>query len=345
MHTLYREIHQQPAILAAALERERAAVQRLAEALAARQLPLAMIVARGTSDHAAVYGKYLLESLASLPVALAAPSLYTLYKRPPRLDQAFVIAISQSGQSPDLVAVLTEAKRQGALTAALVNERDSPLAATAEHVLWCGSGVERAVAATKSYTAQLFLLAMLVAAITGDERLHAGLAGVPAAVSVALALDRRIHDIAVEQKEMDRCVVLARGYAYATALEVALKIKETSYVVADAYSGADFLHGPIAVIDPGFPALLFAADGPALPGILDLARLLQARRAFTIAVTDDARLAGAVERPLLLPTKQQEELAPIVQIVVGQLFAYHLSVAKGYDPDQPRGLRKVTITH
>src|SRR5262249_18402810 len=160
---------------------------------------------------------------------------------------------------------------------------DSPLAATAEHVLWCGAGAERAVAATKSYTAQLLLLVMLVAEMTGDAALQAALPGVPAAVAAALALDAQIQGLASELQGMDRCVVLARGYAYATALEVALKVKETSYVVADAYSGADFLHGPIAVVAAGFPALLFAASGPALPGMLELAGLLRERRAVTVA--------------------------------------------------------------
>lgn len=345
MHILYREIHEQPRVLSSVLERERAAVQRLASAIASRSLPFAMLVARGTSDNAAVYGKYLLESLAQLPVALAAPSLYTLYKKPPRLDHALVVAVSQSGQSPDLVAVLTEAKRQGALTAALVNVRESPLAATAEHVLWCGTGPERAVAATKSYTAQLLLLAMLAAELSNSQELRSGLVGVPAAVSATLALDSRLHALAEEERGLDRCVVLARGYAYTAALEVALKIKETSYVVADAYSGADFLHGPIAVIDPGFPVFLLAASGPTLPSMLDLARLLRGRRALTIGITDDTQLAATVDRPFQLPAGQPEMLAPISQVVAGQLFAYHLAVAKGYDPDQPRGLRKVTITH
>lgn len=344
MHTLYREIHEQPRVLAAILERERGAVQQLASALADRVPPFAMLVARGTSDNAAVYGKYVLESLVGLPVALAAPSLYTLYKRPPRLDRAFVLAVSQSGQSPDLVAVLTEAKRQGALTAALVNVRESPLAATAEHVVWCGTGPERAVAATKSYTAQLYVLAMLAAELCGDAELRAGLAGVPGAVSAALALDGRVRELAEHERGMDRCVALARGYAYTAALELALKIKETSYVVADAYSGADFLHGPVAVIDPGFPVFLLAASGPTLPGMLDLARLLHGRGALTIGISEDPQLLGAVDRPFQLPAGQPEVLAPIAQVVVGQLFAYHLTVAKGYDPDQPRGLRKVTST-
>jgi glucosamine--fructose-6-phosphate aminotransferase (isomerizing) len=345
MHILYREIHEQPRVLAGILERERGAVQRLAAAMAARALPFGMLVARGTSDNAAVYGKYLLESLAGLPVALAAPSLYTLYKRPPRLGHSLVLAISQSGQSPDLVAVLTEAKRQGALTAALVNVRESPLAATAEHVLWCGTGPERAVAATKSYTAQLLLLAMLAAEVSNSKELRSGLVGVPDAVATALTLDGRIRDLAEHERSMDRCVVLARGYAYTAALEVALKIKETSYVVADAYSGADFMHGPIAVIDPGFPVFLLAASGPTLPGMLDLARMLRGRRALTVGIGDDAQLAATVDHPFLLPPGQPEILAPIPQVVVGQLFAYHLTVTKGFNPDQPRGLRKVTATH
>ena len=343
-HTLYKEIHEQGEVIERAIAREAGPVQVLAEAVRQRDVALAMIVARGTSDHAAVYGKYLLESFAALPVALAAPSLYTLYGRPPRLAAALVLAISQSGQSPDLVAVVEEARGQGALTAAIVNVRESPLAAAAGQVLWCGAGPELAVAATKSYTAELILLAMLASSLAGDPTLERAMALVPGAIRSALVLDRQVADLAGTLTGIDRCAVLARGYAYATALETALKIKETCYVVADAYSAADFLHGPIAVVEPGFPVILFGAAGPTAPGLHALARTLSARGARTVAVTDDPVLAALVEHPLRLDPGLPEWLAPIAQVVVGQLLAYHLCVAKGYDPDRPRGLQKVTST-
>ena len=343
-HTLYREIHEQGEVIERALVRESGPAAALADAVRQQGVALAMIVARGSSDHAAVYGKYLLESFAALPVALAAPSLYTLYGHPPRLSDALVVAISQSGQSPDLVAVLEEAGRQGALTAAIVNVRQSPLAAVARQVLWCGAGPELAVAATKSYSAELILLAMLASSLAGDPGLTRAMALVPAAVRSALSLDRQVAELAGSLAGIDRCAVLARGYAYATALETALKIKETCYVGADAYSAADFLHGPIAVVEPGFPVILFGAAGPAAPGLYELARTLSARGARTIAVTDDPALAALVEHPLRLEPGLPEWLAPIAQVVVGQLLAYHLCVAKGYDPDRPRGLQKVTST-
>ena len=343
-HTLYREIHEQDEVVEGALAREAGPVAALADAVRRRGVALAMIVARGTSDHAAVYGKYLLESFAALPVALAAPSLYTLYGRPPRLADALVLAISQSGQSADLVAVVDEARRQGALTAAIVNVRQSPLAEAAGQVLWCGAGPELAVAATKSYSAELILLAMLAASLSGDAGQSEALLAVPGAVRSALALDRQVAELAGALVGIDRCAVLARGYSYATALETALKIKETCYVVADAYSAADFLHGPIAVVEPGFPVILFGAAGPTAPGLYELARTLAARGARTIAVTDDPALAALVEHPLRLEAGLPEWLAPIAQVVVGQLLAYHLCVAKGYDPDRPRGLQKVTST-
>lgn len=343
-HILRQEIHEQPQVLAALLEREAPAVQRLVDAVNGRDLALAMLVARGTSDNAAVYGKYVLESLARLPVALAAPSLYTLYDAPPRLDRALVVGISQSGQSPDLVAVMEEAQRQGGLTVAVVNERSSPLAAAAQHVLWCGAGAERAVAASKSYTAQLLLLAMLAAALGRAETVRAALADVPAAVESALALDTGLLGLATRWQRMDRCVILARGYAYASALETALKIKETSYVTADAYSGADFLHGPIAVVESDLPVLIFCSSGPTSPVLEELTFTLQERGAEIAAITDDPTLASMVRIPLLLPPGGEEALAPISQAVAGQLLAYHLAVVKGHDPDQPRGLRKVTAT-
>jgi glucosamine--fructose-6-phosphate aminotransferase (isomerizing) len=344
MHTLYKEIQEQPGILAALLEREAEPARELAERLRQYQPRFAMIVARGTSDNAAVYGKYLLESFAGLSVALAAPSLYTLYGRPPRLEQALVIGISQSGQSPDLVEVMREAGRQGALTVAVVNERESPLAECAGHVLWCGAGKEVAVAATKSFTAQQLLLALLTAEWSGAPELTKSLSAVPDAVSGALKLDAGMRDLAQRWRDLGSCLVLARGYAYAAAMEVALKIKETSYVMADAYSGADFLHGPIAVIEPGFPALLLGASGPAMGGMNELAIKLRDRAADTAAVTNDSTLAASVGTAFRLDEVAGEALAPISLAVAGQLLAYHLAVAKGYDPDQPRGLRKVTNT-
>ncbi len=344
-HVLAGEILEQPEILRTLLGRETEAARRIAGRLREFEPGFAMIVARGTSDNAAVYGKYLLESFARLPTALAAPSLYTLYNRPPSLEHGLVLGISQSGQSPDLVAVMNEARKQGAMTVAVVNVRQSPLAETANHVLWCGAGVERAVAATKSFTAQQLLLALLVAEWSGAVGLAGALSAVPGEVTNALSLSDGLGELATRWRGMDTCAVLGRGYAYAAALETALKIKETSYVPADAYSGADFLHGPIAIVDPGFPAILVGAAGPAVPGMRDLARTLRERGADTVAITDDPDLATEVGAPFALPRSADEALAPISLVVAGQLLAYHLAVAKGFDPDAPRGLHKVTITH
>jgi glutamine---fructose-6-phosphate transaminase (isomerizing) len=344
MHILAGEIREQPEILRALIGREAEAVRRIAGRLRKFEPRFAMIVARGTSDNAAVYGKYLLESFARLPTALAAPSLYTLYGTPPSLERSLVIGVSQSGQSPDLVAVMNEARSQGAMTVAVVNVRQSPLAEAADHVLWCGAGVERAVAATKSFTAQQLLLAMLVAEWANASGPAAALAAVPTEVANALDLSDGLAELARRWRGMDTCAVLARGFSYAAALEIALKIKETSYVTADAYSGADFLHGPIAIVEPGFPALLVGAAGPAIPGMRELAQTLRDRGADTVAVTDDSDLASEVGTRFVLPKSAHEALAPISMVVAGQLLAYHLAVAKGFDPDAPRGLNKVTIT-
>jgi glucosamine--fructose-6-phosphate aminotransferase (isomerizing) len=227
----------------------------------------------------------------------------------------------------------------------VVNVRQSPLAEAADHVLWCGAGVERAVAATKSFTAQQLLLAQLVAVWSGAAGLVSALPAVPTEVASALALSNGLSELALRWREMKTCAVLGRGYAYAAALEIALKIKETSYVPADAYSGADFLHGPIAIVEPGFPAMLVGAAGPAMAGMRDLARTLRERRADTVAVTDDPDLANAVGTRFVLPRSAHEALAPISLVTAGQLLAYHLAVAKGFDPDAPRGLNKVTITN
>jgi glucosamine--fructose-6-phosphate aminotransferase (isomerizing) len=185
---------------------------------------------------------------------------------------------------------------------------------------------------------------MLAAALAGEQTLKDALGGVPAAVERALGLDAAMKALAERWRGVDSCVMLARGYGYATALEVALKIKETSYVVADAYSSADFLHGPIAVIERGFPALLFGAAGPTMQGLRELATTLQARGADLAVLADDEDLLALAGTPLHLRADLSEPLTPIAQVVAGQLLAYHLAVAKGYDPDAPRGLRKVTAT-
>jgi glucosamine--fructose-6-phosphate aminotransferase (isomerizing) len=339
---LEQEIHSQPEVLARLLERESDRVGQIVARLPA--CDYALIAARGTSDHAANYAKYAWAGLAGLPVALATPSMHTLYNTPPRMSGALVVGISQSGQSPDIVAVLEEGRRQGRPTLAITNDGASPLAAAADHVIELHAGQERSVAATKTYTAQLAVMALLAAAWSGRPERLAELRGVPEALSATLAGAADVMRRAERYRYMEQCVVIGRGYNYATALELALKLKELTYVQAVAYSSADFRHGPIATISEGLPAILIMPAGLALDDMLDLARDLQGRGAELLIASDDqgAQALATIQLPPAggLP----EWLSPLAAIVPGQVFALHLTLAKGYDPDRPRGLRKVTRT-
>ncbi len=339
------EVHEQPRVLEGLLNSARGSVEALAAEIRRRDISQVVIAARGTSDNAATYAKYLLGIAHGLPVTLAAPSLYTLYDSPITLrDNSLVLGISQSGMSPDIVAVLESARSQGALTAALVNAPGSRLAEAAEWVIPLGAGEERSVAATKSYTAELLVLAMLATALASDAGRWEDLAGVPRAVEDALTLEDVIARRAERYRYMEHCAVISRGYNYATALETALKLKELTYTGTTPYSAADFLHGPVAVVRDGYPIIVIASQGKAFAGLSEFVAEMQERRAEIVLVTDSEELARSAALPLVLPTALPEWLSPIPAIIPGQLLGYYVAVARGLDPERPRGLRKVTET-
>ena len=337
------ELGEAPDIVATLLERMAGPLADVARLVRERDVDLVLIAARGTSDHAAIYAQYVLGARNGLPVALAAPSLTSVYGRAPRVRNALVIGISQSGRSPDVVAVLEDARRQGAITVALTNDPASELAAAAAHVIELGAGPERAVAATKTYVAEVALLAMLSAAISGDAASSAELQALPVAMRAALDVEDAVARIAGRWAAEDRCAVLARGFQYATAREWALKLKELAYVLADPYSGADFEHGPIALVEPGFPVLAVATAGPLLADMHALLTRLRDARARLLVLSDDPALC-ALGDGIAVPTGMPEWLAPIVTILPAQLFAYHLATARGLDTEAPRTISKVTLT-
>jgi len=341
---LRTEIYEQPQVLARLLDQETKRIDEIAAEIRTRDIKYIVIAARGSSDNAAVYGQYTLGAVAGLPVALATPSLFTLYLSPPRLDNALVIGISQSGQSPDILEVVAEGRRQGATTLAITNVEVSPLADEAEHTLLLHADVEHSTAATKTYTAQLLALAMLATSLAADDERRAELALVPAAVAQTLSLEEYARTATERYRYMDQCVVIGRGYNYATAFEIALKLKELTYVLAEPYSSADFRHGPIAIVQNGFPVIAVTPQGIAAFDVEKLARTLHDRNAELIAISDNPALLNLAQTRLALPASLPEWLSPITCAVAGQLFALYLTLAKGYDPDHPRGLKKITET-
>jgi len=343
---LREEIREQPDVMQRLIDDQWPTVQRIGRDLRDRHIDYVFLTARGTSDHVGLYAKYLWAAHNGLPIALAAPSLFSLYGRPPRLDNTLVVGISQSGQSPDIVGVMEEGRRQGAPTLAIVNAPESPLAEASDWVIDVCAGAERAVAATKSYTAELGAVALLSIALSDDpgDRLEA-IKRVPDYMAQVLAQEAEVASIAERYRYMDQCVVLGRGYNYATAYEWALKLKELTYAVAAPYSSADFQHGPVAMVAHGFPVLAVMPRGAVHPDLHELlARLKRQHGVELLALSNARETLALADRSVQLPVGLPEWLSPLVAIVPGQLFCYYLTKAKGFDTESPRMLSKVTKT-
>lgn len=340
---LHREIHEQPAVIERLLREQRGATLDLARAIRTRDVTHVVVAARGTSDNAARYAKYALGARNGLLVGLAAPSLYSVYKSPPRFHRALVLGISQSGRSPDIVGVLAEARRQGALTAVITNDPRSDLAGEGDVVVDLGAGEEKSVAATKTYTAELAAIALLSATLGEDASAVSALERVPDAVAETLAAGAACSRVAGRLREMVRSVVIGRGYNYATAFEISLKLKELTYTVVEPYSSADFLHGPLALLEEGFPVLVVAPSGSLLEEMRALVATLRERRADVVCISDDAATRAAAQDSVEVPPLP-EWLSPFTLVVPGQLLALHLAHERGYDVDSPRAIRKVTET-
>jgi glucosamine--fructose-6-phosphate aminotransferase (isomerizing) len=352
--SLRDEILEQPEAVRRQLGSESGAatLQALAARLRAEPVDSVVIAARGSSDHAAIYGQYLFGVRQALTVGLAAPSIVSLYGTSPSVGRSLVIGISQSGASPDVVAVVAAANRQGAPTLAITNDPGSPLAEAAEYVLDLAAGPERSIAATKTYTCSLLALARLSAALgpaaaldpAPEDPAGGAIAALPDALEAALAVEPEVEELARDLAATDRCLVLGRGFEYATAREWALKLKELAQVFADPYSSADFLHGPIALARPGVPALAVVPESPTRAGLVQTLTTLRDLGVETVILSElpDVRALGW--RSIALPAGVPEWLRPISSIVPAQLLAYHLTIAKGLDPEAPLNLSKVTRT-
>jgi glutamine---fructose-6-phosphate transaminase (isomerizing) len=342
---MLNEIREQPTALERTLAAGLRAAERFRRVVARRRPRLVVLAARGTSDNAALFGRYLVEITTGIPVSLAAPSIVTLYEAHVDYRDALVVAISQSGESPDVNLVLERAKAQGALTLGITNEGSSTLARTAEHLFLVRAGRERSVAATKTYTGQMLLLYLLAYALGARLRVSE-LERLPELAGTALRLEAEVRELSSRYRFMERAVVVGRGLNYANAFEFALKLMETCYVVAERFSSADFLHGPIALVEGGFPVFAFAPRGATWASVGTMLEKLHGLRAEVVAITDpgqgEAPLRGM--KVIRIPGRTKELLTPIPYIVPAQLFAACLAEQKGLDPDRPRTLQKITRT-
>ena len=340
---MLQEIAEQPEALARTIDAERAKIGRLGAFLKDREIDLIVLVARGSSDNAALFGRYLLEITTGIPVSLSAPSVHTLYEAKLRLQRALVIGISQSGEGEDINLVIENARACGAHTVGITNEPASSMTRIVDETLVMHGGRERSVAATKTFTGQMMLLYMLAAELS-NRKPALLYESIPDLAAKALEQKSAILELVQRYVFMENCVVVGRGLAYANAYELALKLMETCYVVAERFSAADFLHGPVAMVERHFPVILFAPPGVMLGNVKDLIGRLKELHADTLAITADLEAAAACSRSIIMPREIDEFLAPIPYIIPGQLFAALLAEAKGLDPDAPRSLSKVTRT-
>lgn len=351
MSKMLEETREQPRVLARTLTEGMAALHDLQRRFEANRPRLVVLVARGTSDNAAQFGRYLIEITTRIPVSLCAPSVVTLYASPLEMADVLVVGISQSGESTDTNAVLEDARRRGAVTVGITNNPRSSMAGIAAHILLASAGREESVAATKTYTCQLLAIYLLAYALGGRVNLDA-LRAIPAWVDGVLDLEERVGEVAERYTFMSHAVTVGRGLNYANALEFGLKLMETCYVVAERFSSADLMHGPIALVEHAFPVFVFAPRGVTWPSTAALLDHLEELRAETLIFTDEsntdacAKPARLIQLPLLngCPDHHQDLYTPIPYIVPAQLFAAHLSAIKGLNPDRPRLLQKITRT-
>ena len=335
------EIREQPEVLERILDEGWDEVLSASRVLRQGALRSVMIAARGTSDNAALYAKYLFEVLLGVPTALASPSAFTLYESRMNLEGVLVVGISQSGESQDVLETIRRSGELGANTLTVTNDEGSAMAEVGQHHLFLRAGKEESVAATKTYTSELMMLYLLVSALKGEERIGHEVRRLP-------ELSREVLEIEWEGTERYRyaeyMVVTSRGYNLATAEEAALKLMETTYVVAQAFSAADLRHGPIAMIGHDFPVLAIAPPGRAQPGMRSLIDNLRDRGAELVVVSDEKSMLAKASAKFPVPASLPEELSPVLCAIPIQLLAENLASLKGLNPDSPRGLSKVTET-
>ncbi|MEV7355925.1 SIS domain-containing protein [Kitasatospora sp. NPDC059811] len=336
------EMAEQPAVLQRILDEGAPKIRQIAAEIAARNPRFVLLTARGTSDNAALYAKYLIEILLGKPAGLTSMSTTTAYGAKPDLTDVLVVTVSQSGGSPDLVASTKAAREAGAITLAVTNNASSPLAEVSEFHIDVLAGPEKALPATKTYTAELLALYLLVEGLRGGD--GAAAKELPGLAAGVLARHAEVKALAERYRFAQRLVITSRGYGYPTAREAALKLMETTYIPASPFSGADLLHGPLAMVDNVSPVIAIVPDGKGGEALQPVLDRLRGRGADLVVVGQQAQV-DAASAGFALPAGVPEEVQPILEILPLQLLAYEVTIARGQDPDAPRALAKVTETH
>lgn len=344
MSYMFDEIAQQPEAIRKMVAKEGDRVHTIAEEIKKRNIRSIFLAARGTSDHSAVYGKYLFEIENGKPIGLADPSVMTMYHAKMDMTDTLVIGVSQSGGSVDINEYLASSKECGAMVIGITNEPDSQITQIADYAIFCDAGKEKSVAATKTYTTSMAAFYLLSRAMAGDKSAGDNLLACSEAMQKTMELNDYIKDRAERYRCAESAFTVSRGLNYCTALETALKLSETCYIRARGFSAADLMHGPIAAVHENDPCFLMAPPGKVFAGLKETAQKLDARSGETIIFSSEDDILSLATVPVKIPVTVAEDLSPLVYILPGQLFACHLSVAKGNNPDQPRGLSKVTIT-
>lgn len=356
MSMMLDEIRQQPAAIERTLKAERRRAEKLRRHFEQNPVPFIILAARGTSDNAAQFGRYLLEITTGIPVSLAAPSVATLYRAKLKAEHCAVVAVSQSGESTDTNMFLEQAKASGAFTVGVTNESESTLARLAHECFFVRAGKEKSVAATKTYSGQLLSFYLLAYSLGAPIELDS-LEQVAEWTEAALKLEAEIRVRAERYRFMQQAVCIGRGLNYSNALEFALKMMETCYVVAERFSSADLLHGPIAMVEASFPSFVFCPSGVTWEPMCELLKKLESIGSDMLLITDKSNKAaqsvpGQTGSPLTIPVSlalrkgklPEEVYTPIPYIIPAQLFAANLAEVKKLDPDRPRTLNKVTQT-
>ena len=341
IYYMEKEIFQQKECLINSYQKNVKILEKIAVELKERDIKSVIFAARGSSDNSGVLFKYLFETICEIPVSLAAPSVITLYKSKLNYSSSLVIGVSQSGQAQDVLAIIEEANRQKAITLTITNYEDSPLAKSGLYHLFLDTGEEKSVAATKTFMTQMYLLGLLVGYVDSNQELIDALVELPKKLNLPEEVLSHIKEEAKKAKNIESAFVLGRGYQYAIAKEFALKMQETTYIHALAYSIADFYHGPFAMISEDSYAVVLMPEDESYQEGEKMLNALKKAGAEVLAITTNPELG--TKNKIVIPDVSKYQ-APFVNIFVGQYFCLNLAIARGLNPDEPRGLRKVTIT-